>query len=471
MKKYHVMKSIARIILTLILDFSLSANDQVDRTKAPQSDPAPEINIGQPAIFRLDNGLTILVVENHKLPMVTVSLDFDQDPILEGDKAGLKNIFGDMLRAGTKSHTKEQFDEAIDHLGTTFYVASSGVYMSTLRRHLSESVKLMSEALLTPAFDNTQELQKLIKRSITNIKLNEKDSNAISEHVRKILYYGKYHPYGEYASRESLKKITLRDLKKFYQTYFKPNTAYLVFVGDITKEEAKRLADAHFSAWKKGTIPARKYTIAPLPAQLEIDLVDLPSVTQSNISVGGVVNFKKNAPDYFAALLANGILGGGIQGRLFQNLREQKSYTYGAYSNLVSDKHIGSFYASAQVRTEVTDSAVVELIKELRKITSIPVSPEELEIKKKENIGRFILRLENPRTIINFIISELKEQLPKGFYQNYLKSLQLVTLPQITAAAKRYIPAQNAHILIVGKAEQLLPRLEKLGYLIHFFNK
>lgn len=453
-----------------MLCYSSNLIAKIDRTKAPNSSPISKINIKQPIFFQLKNGLKVFIVKNQKIPLVNINLKIDYSPILEGNLAGLQSIFGSMLRSGTKNYTKEQIDELIDQLGTTIYTFSSGIYLSTLKRYLGESVKLLSEILLNTTFDNNQEFQKLIKQNITNIKISEKDPKIISERVRKILYYGKNHPYGEYESYESLKKITIQDLKNFYKTYIKPNISYLVFIGDITKNEAKKLVNQYFSTWEKGNVPIEKYIVSPLPKKLEINLINLSSITQSNIIIGGPINFKKSSSDYFAGFLANSILGGGTQSYLFQNLRERHGYTYGAYSKIEDNKYIGSFSAIAQVKSEVTNNAIIEFINELQRITSKSVSLEDLNIKKKEITGQFILGLENPKTIADFTINELIENLPKKFYQNYLNNLQKVGFLEIMLASKKYILLQNARIIIIGEVKKILPQLKKLNYPIYLFD-
>ncbi len=441
---------------------------QIDRKNPPKGDPPSVIRISKPQVFRLKNGLTVLCVEDHKYPVVRLSLAFDRDPLSQGDKAGIKDIFGEMLRSGTKKHTKEQFDEEIDQMGTSLYSSFSRIYLSSLKRYFVPSLALMNEMVLEPRFDNTQEFKKLIKRSLTKLEMSEKDPEAVSARVRNKLYYGN-HPYAEYASDESLKNIQLKDFRVFYEKFFGPEEAYLTFVGDITKEEAYKLAEEYFSNWKTHPISSKKYQL-PLPlSAIEIDMVDLPSSTQAVINVGAPVNFKKSSPDYFSASLANRILGGGSQGRLFLNLREDKGYTYGAYSSLIPNKDIGSFRAGAQVRTEVVALAVEEFLKEIRRIKE-PIEEKELTSFKNEMSGNFVLALEDPQSAARFIVEEFTESLSENFYQNYLKSLQSVTASEVTQAAKKYI-SDHLRVLVVGDLQKIMPSIKKMGYPVHLFDK
>lgn len=446
--------------------------DFLDRSIPPQSHVIPKVNIQKPKVFQFTNGLKILVVENHKLPIVSVSLYFDRSPIAYQNKAGLQYIFGNMFRSGTKNYTKEQFDEMIEQVGTTFYSSSSKFFLSTLKKHLNLSLKLMSEAILNVTFNNVQEFTKLIKQGIINFEIAEQDANLISDRVRKVLLFGNKHPYGEYASHNSLKNIQLEDLQIFYKNNIYPDHAYLIFVGDITEEEAHILAKKNFSSWSNQNHNTQNinYNIPLSKNQTELFLVDLPHVTQSNISILKTIKVKKKHPDYLPFFLTNEILGGGIQSRLCQNLREKNGYTYGAYSVFIPDKNIGSFFACAQVRNAVTLNAIKEFLKELQNICNDYVSHEELSLKKKELSGHFLLKLENFNNIADFALDEFIEGLPENFYQNYINNIQNITADQILEIANKYLSNQYK-ILIIGNLKEILKNIEELNYPIHILDK
>nr|WP_238784574.1 pitrilysin family protein [Blattabacterium cuenoti] len=430
------------------------------------------INVEKPEFFQMKNGLKVMVVENHKLPLVRVGLEFDSQPFLEKDKAGIKKIFGQMLRSGTKNHSKEELDEMIDYIGSNLYTSFFEISISTLKKHLNKSVFIMSDILLNSRFDNSKELEKIIKQRIIDLHLSEKDPNAILQRVRNVLYFGKDHPYGEYETYDTIKNITLDDLKKLYEKYYIPNISYLSFVGDISKKEAEKFCDLYFSKWESKSYfdePSKEEYL--IPSETEINIVDLPSLTQSTICFGGPICFKKSDPSYFSSILANGILGGGPQSRLFLNLREKKAYTYGAYSVLKSDKNIGYFSVYTQVRNEVTEKAIKDILKEIIKIKKDKVSYEELNIKKKEISGQFILDLEDPNRISDLFICELKNNLPSGFYRNYLKKIKSVTADEIHQSCKKLFSIKNGRIIIVGKANDILPSIKKLGYPIRYFDQ
>src|SRR5690606_9016554 len=239
------MKNTIIYFLTALCSMTV-ATAQVDRTQYPEPGPAPQINIGDPATFTLPNGLKVFVVENHKLPRVTYSLVLDRDPILEGDKAGLTSLMGDMLMGGTTSRTKDELDEAIDRIGATMRVSSTSAYASSLKKYNSQLLELFADVLFRPAFPQN-ELDKLKKQLISGLAAAKEDPNSIVRVVRNAAMYGKDHPYGETETEETVGNIGLQDVKSYYETYFKPNVAYLAIVGDITLEEAKEVVNKHFA--------------------------------------------------------------------------------------------------------------------------------------------------------------------------------------------------------------------------------
>ncbi|HZD83973.1 MAG TPA: pitrilysin family protein [Candidatus Angelobacter sp.] len=421
--------------------------------------------------FSLDNGLKIIILENHQFPIVYVNLLFDRVLFSEGNKSGWKSIFGPMLRSGTKNRTKEEIDQNIEFLGTKFYASFDEMSISSLTRYLDESLSIMRDVLFNPIFNNTKEFEKIIGQKIVYLKINEKNPHTIAKRVKRVLYFGKNHPFGEIQTIESLNNIKIKDFDGFYRSYIEPNVAYLILIGDIDIEKAKKISEKYFYSFTFSPTFDKKYETPPLLSKTTIGLVDIPSVNQSTILVGNKVDFRKNTFDYLSAVLVNSILGGGGQSRLFLNLREDKGYTYNVYSSLIPNKHISSFYVYTQVRSEVTAEAVKEIIKEFNKITSITVTSEELQNYKKEKIGSFLLGLEDLSVRAKFTLDELRYELPFGLHKNYLKSLQEITSLDVKNAANKYIPTENFWILIVGDVNKILPEVGQLGYPIFLLDE
>ena len=435
---------------------------QVDRSKAPAPGPAPEIKIGEYQSFTLPNGLKVFVVENDKLPSVSFSLTLDREPIMEGDKAGYVAIAGLMLAHGTTSRSKAQLDEEIDFIGASLNTSPTGIFASSLSRHKEKLLELMTDVLFNPAFP-PDEFDKIVKQTKSALAANKEDPGAIMSDVRSVLLYGKDHPYGELTTESTVDNLTVDDCKTYYQKYFKPNIGYLAVVGDISFNQSKTLITKYFGGWQKGAVDKPAYEIPNPPDQTFVALVDRPGAVQSVLSITYPVVLKPGEPDVIRARLLNQILGGSFSSRLMQNLREDKGYTYGARSSLSSDELVGSFAASANVRNEVTDSAVHEFLYELKKMRDDGAQEQELKSAKAYIIGSFARSLEQPQTIANFAINTARYNLPEDYYQNYLKNLEMVTIDDIRSMAEKYIKPDNAYIIAVGKAQDIAEKLERFG--------
>ncbi|MEP2773177.1 MAG: insulinase family protein [Fulvivirga sp.] len=453
--------------LIILLSFAVSAFAQVDRTKAPEPGPAPKIQIGDYQSFELKNGLKVFVVENHKLPRVAFSLILDNEPIIEGEKAGYVSITGQLLRNGTTNRTKAQLDEEIDFIGASISTSSSGVFASSLTKHKDKLLELMTDVLFNPAFPE-DELEKIRKQTLSGLAANKEDPSAIANNVSSVLVYGKDHPYGELTQEETVENITLEDCKNYYQKYFKPNVGYLAVVGDIEMKEAKKLVTEYFSKWEKGDIEQPKYETPKAPEKTFVAMVDRPSSVQSVIDVTYPISLEPGNPDVIKSRVLNQILGGGFSSRLMQNLREDKAFTYGARSSLSSDDLVGSFSAGASVRNEVTDSAVAEFLFELKKIREEQVTEDELSAAKASIIGSFARSLERPQTIANFAINTARYNLPEDYYANYLKDVSATSLADVQAMAHKYIKPGQSNILIVGKANEVAENLKQFGNIKYF---
>jgi zinc protease len=455
----------------IILFFSLSPlvlMAQVDRTHAPKPTTAPQVKIAKPVTFTLANGLKVYVVENHKLPKVTANLTFDILPFAEKDKAGMSDMMGSLVRRGTATMEKAQLDEAIDFLGARVSTSATGVNTFSLKKNFPKAMSLMADVVLKPSFP-AKEFDKIRNQELAGLAQEKNDPSAISRNVVHVLNYGKDHPYGELTTEQTVKNVTIDDIKNYYNTYWKPNIAYLVFVGDINAAEARKLAEQYFGNWKKGVVPQAKYPLPKQPAKTNIAIVDRPSSVQSIITISTPVELNFGAPDVIPSSVMSNILGGGIAGgRLFDNLREKHAFTYGASSSLNPDRIIGSFTASASVRNEKTDSAVAEFLNEFKRIRTEAVVDTEVTGMKNFLSGRFARSLEDPATIARFALNIARYNLPADYYENYLKNMALVTPPQVQQMANKYILPGNVNIVIVGNAKEISKGLDKYGEVKYF---
>ena len=452
------------IIACIAVFIAISTQAQIDRSTMPKPGPAPEINLKDAQRFELDNGLKVLVVENHKLPRVSAQLTIDNNPILEGDKAGVASLTSSLLGNGSKNISKDEFNEEVDFLGARLNFGSQSAFASSLTKFFPRIMELMADAAINPNFTQ-EDFGKEKDKLINGLKLQEKDVKEISSRVQRALAYGSKHPYGEFTTEETVNSIKLSDVKNFYDSYFAPTNAYLIIIGDINFDDAKELVEKNFSPWTKRTVSSFGFSKPQDVQYTQINFVDVPNAVQSEITVQNLVNLKMNDPDYLAALVANQILGGGGEARLFLNLREDKGYTYGSYSSIGDSKYAPArFRAFASVRNAVTDSAVVEILKEIDKIASKPVSEEELKNTKAKYIGNFVLALERPQTIAGYALNIETENLPKDFYKTYLEKINAITVADVQKAAKKYFSSKNARIVVVGKGSEVLDNLEKVSF-------
>eukprot|EP01037_Dinobryon_pediforme_P008399 gene8399-8487_t len=446
------------------------AQTPIDRSKMPKPGPAPIITIKNPFIYKLTNGITVLVVEDHRLPKVSATYSIDAGPTVEGNKAGEANLMGEMLSEGTKTMPKAEFDEAIAKMGANVNLYSSGASASALTRYFKSTFELMGQALKEPAF--TQEsFDKVKSQALTNFKSQAKSAKAIAARVDNAIVYGKTHPLGEFDTEESIASLTLQDIIDTYKKYITPSRGYLTIIGDITPAEAKSLAAEVFGNWKGSPLSLAKVPVVANPVKTEIDVIDVPNAVQSEIAVINVVDLKRNDPDYFPALLANYILGGGAQSRLFMNLRETHSFTYGSYSSVNAERWQGTFEATASVRTPKTDSAITEMLNEIKRIRTVKVSDDELATAKALYNGSFALGLEDPARMATFASNILIYQLSADFYKTYLQKVNAVTADDILRVAQKYFNYDNTRVIVVGNSKPFMEGLQKTGYPVKLYDK
>ncbi|MEO6670598.1 MAG: insulinase family protein [Ferruginibacter sp.] len=460
-----------KIIYTLLFAAStLAGSAQVDRSKQPKPGPAPVIEFKNPEIFTLPNGMTILVVENHKLPRVSATLNIDMGPVKEGEKAGVMQLMGQMMGEGTRSMPKAKFDESVDLLGADVNLFSTGGSTIALTRYFAQAFTLMADALKEPAFPQ-ESFEKIQKQTITNLKSGEKSAATISGRVVSALGYGKRTAMGEFVTEESVKALTLDDVKRAYKDHITPSRSYLTFVGDITPGKAKELATKAFGTWTGKKLPVPEFANVENVSSTEINFVDVPTAVQGELSVTNLINNPMSGKDYHALLIANQILGGGAEAKLFMNLREKHGFTYGSYSNTGSGRFQAQFKTSAQVRSEKADSAVVEMLSEIDNMRNGKITDAELASAKAKYNGSFALKLEDPANTATYAANILINGLEKDFYRTFLQKINALTVTDIQRVSKKYYDRDKARIVIVGNGSKILPNLTRLGYPVKLYDK
>ncbi len=460
MKKSIILLS--SLFLTLIMQAQ-------DRTQ-PKPGPSPVINIKKPESFTLPNGLKVMVVENHKLPRVSFNLSIDNTPYVEGTKKGVADLTSSLIGNGSMKIPKDAFNEEIDFLGADLNFYSSGASGSSLSKYSGRILELMAEGALNPNFTQ-EEFDKEKDKLIEGLKTQEKSVAAVAGRVQNVLAFGKSHPSGEFLSEETIKNVTLSDVESNYHTNFVPENAYLIIIGDVKFKETKKAVEKLFGSWVKATAPSLTYTDPKNVQYTQINFVDMPNAVQSEIALQNTVDLKMNDKDYFATIVANQILGGDFNSYLNMNLREAHGWTYGARSSIGGSKYISTFRASTQVRNAVTDSAVVEFFKEIKKIRTEKVTDEMLANVKAGYVGKFVMQIEKPQTVAGYALRIKTQGLPEDFYENYIKNINAVTAEDVLAVANKYFLEDNIRVVIVGKGSEVLPGLEKLKIPMFYFDK
>ncbi len=461
------MRNSIIILSSLFLTMTMQAQNRPQ----PKPGPAPTINIKKPVSFVLPNGLKVLVVENHKLPRVAFNLSIDNTPYTEGSKKGVANLTSSLIGNGSKTISKDAFNEEVDFLGADINFRSSGASASGLSKYAKRILELMADGALNPNFTQ-EEFDKEKDKLIEGLKTQEKSVPAVAGRVENVLVYGKNHPYGEYLSEETIKNVSLADVKANYGSNFVPEKAYLVIIGDVNYKDTKKMVENLFGSWVKAKAPQLTYSAPSNVQYTQINFVDMPNAVQSEISLVNTINLKMSDPDFFPVIVANQVLGGDFNSYINMNLREAHGWTYGARSSAGIDKFtVSKFKANSQVRNAVTDSAVVEFLKEIKRIRTEKVTDETLNNVKAGYVGKFVMGVEKPQTVARYALNIETESLPADFYENYIKNIQAVSADDVMRVANKYFLSENLRIIITGKGSEVISGLEKLKIPMFYFDK
>lgn len=436
----------------------------IDRTQIPQPSNHISIDLGEPIIYQLDNGLTLMVVENHKLPKVSLTLMMDTPPNDPNDQSGLNALTSQLMGKGSLQVSKDDFNEEIEFLGGSISLRTQSASISSLSRYFPRILELFADAILNPNFTQ-EELDKEREKRLEALKSIENSTQSVCERINYALVYGIHHPYGRFETETSLKSITLDDVKNFYKENFSPTKAYMIVIGDIKAIQAQQMIENLFGSWK---CKNHSYTDIYAPKNVshtQINFIDMPHAVQSELQVFNLHDLQMTHQDYFPALIMNYILGGSFGSYINMNLREQNGFTYAAQSSISTNKWTrATFHISTKVRNEVTANAVEEILKEIKRIQTQEVTAEKLAEAKAKYLGAFILSTEKPATIAQLTLNTLTQELPKDFYKNYIKNMEAVTISDVKRVANKYIKINNLRFIIVGKKDQVIPLLQTIKF-------
>jgi zinc protease len=441
----------------------------VIKGKAPVNKEVLKVKLPRAEEATLTNGLRVILLPAHKVPTFNMQM-----VVLSGglsdktDYHGLASFTATLLREGTAKRSSKDIAEQVDAIGATLGANSglstmtSVVNASGLIENLDQTLDLFADVIRNPTFPQA-EVDKYKTRTLAQLQFQRSIPQFLAQEQFNKAIYGANHPASLVSPpAESIKKLTSKDMADFHSTYYRPNNAILAIVGDVTMKEIMPKLEKYFGDWAKGEVPATSIPPAPAQADARIFLIDRPGSVQTVLQLG-TLGIERISPDYFAVLLADRVLGGGPSGRLFLNLREDKGYTYGAYSNFGGSKFRGTWVSSSEVRTDVTEGAMKEFMYELNRLRNEPVSAEELDNAKRAIIGSFALSLEQPTTLLQNIITQKLYNLPADYWDTYPQKVSAITAADVQAAAQKYIDLGHLQVVAVGDASKAREILSKYG--------
>lgn len=453
---------------------------QIDYSRnLPKPGPDPKFVLPTIEKQKLSNGLEVWLVRESELPIVSMNMVFKTGGTVDPTgKSGLASLTASQLDTGTKTRSAVEIANQLQDIGATLGTGANwdaaNVSTQTLTKNLDKALEIFSDVIVNATFPES-ELESSRRRALVGLMQRKDNPNAIASLVYNSLLYGKNHPYGNSltGNEVSIKSVKQSDLKNFYQTYYRPNNAVLVVVGDVTMNALKPKLESAFANWKSAQVPMSKTPDAAVFDRPGIYLVDKPGAAQSVINIGQVGVSRSN-PDFYPLQVMNSILGGGGSARLFMNLREDKGYTYGAYSGFAYRRGAGPFTASAAVQTAVTKESVIEFLKELNGIRgAIPISQRELDANKQSLIRGFPGDFETNGQIAGQLGALATYGLPDSYFNTYISKISAVTLADVNRVANKYLTPDKMAILIVGDRNTIelgLKQIPQLGNKINYLD-
>lgn len=425
-----------------------------DRTVPPRLGPPKSLSLPPVVTRTLPNGLRVLIVEHHELPVadfiLVTATGVEADP---PTRAGIATLLMSMLDEGTTSRSALQIADQEAFLGIELSTSSgwdaSRVSLHAPTAQMDSALALMADVTLRPSFP-AADLERLRAERLTELIQLRDRGPGVADVAFPSIIYGADHPYGRpmLGTEASVSAITRADLEQFYRTYFRPNNSTLIVVGDVRPDDVMRRIGAAFGSWERADVPQPTIAAARIPGTTAVYLIDKPGAAQSSVRIGSV-GAPRSTKDYFGLLLANTILGGSFTSRLNQNLRETKGYTYGAGSRFDMRRAAGPFTARAEIVAEKTDSALIEFMKELRAIRDTVPAAELAKAKTYLQLqmpGSF----ETTSQIANQLVPIALYDLPLDYYNGYAQQIERLTQADVQRVAREYIDPTRLAIVIVG---------------------
>lgn len=464
------MKYLARFLSSAIMLLAVQSTvdaQTFDRTKPPALGAPPKVSLPPIVTRQLANGLKLMVVEHHELPIADFVLLIGSGGTTEpAGKMGAANLTAAMLREGTTTRKSLEIADQMAFLGVSLNTGSSWesttLTLHTPTAQLDSALALFADVALRPSFP-ANEFDRIRKTRLTELLQLKDQGPAIANIAYPAIVYGKSHPYGArlLGTEESVAGLSVADLQSYYGTNFRPNNATLIVVGDVTPAQIEAKANQYFGAWQRGDVAPVIYSDPPKPGTTAIYLIDKPGAAQSSFRIA-TVGVPRSTKDYFALTVMNTILGGSFTSRLNNNLRETKGYTYGARSQFDMRRSAGPFIASAEIVAAKTDSALIEFMKELNAIRqSVPA--EELSKAKRYLQLALPADFETTQQIAGALVPVAMHALPLDYYNNYVQNIEAVTQADVQRVAQQYVNPGALAVVIVGDKATIEPTLRAVN--------
>lgn len=446
-----------------------TATTSVDRSKMPDLGPAPEITFPDLQRATLSNGVKVVLAERHSAPLVNLNLVLNAGASAD-PKPGTSNITMSMLTEGTKKRSSLEISEDLANLGTNLFAFSdldtSRVSVSSLKSKLDESLDIFADVVLNPSFPE-KEFKRLQKQQLDGIEQEKADPQSIALRLMPGLIYGKDHAYGQpftgSGTPESVNNMSQADVVKFHQTWFKPNNATIVVVGDTTISEIVPKLEKLLKDWKSGEVPKKNLVPVAQKDKPTVYLVDRPG-SQQSIIVAGHVALPKANPDELAITTMNNILGGVFTSRLNLNLREDKHWSYGVFSFLAEAQGQRPFISISPVQTDKTKESIIEVAKELKQVLdSKPITQEEFTKDQTNQVLELPGSWETNARVLNSILNIVRYGYADDYYKKYANEVRNLKLDQVNAAARKVIQPDKLVWLIVGDRSKIEAGIRELN--------
>ena len=435
----------------------------------PDVPPPKPLVIPTPAIQTLPNGLQVVVVERHTLPLITLRLVVRSGAECDPPKLpGTAALVNGLLTEGTARRTSRQIAEAIDSAGgvadNDVDWDSSYLSLSVLTDRTDLAFDLVSDMIAHPAFQPA-EIERQRKQTISGLQVSQDDPAYVADMaIQELVFSGTAYGHPEDGTLESAGRITAQDLRDFHRRYYQPANCILAVVGDITVKEATALAAKYFSGWQNGSEPATAPSGDPTPSdEQRVIAIDKSDAVQTEIRIGAL-GVPRDSPDYLALSVANEILGGPSENRLFKALRTRQGLTYGASSDLVCRRHLGAWVAKTFTRTPETVKSAHIALEQMQTLQDHGINHQELDTAQSYLVGHLALEFETSDNVAGKVLELIQDGLPLDYWNHYPEKIQALTTEQVGGVAKRYLGKDHDVIVLVGSISDFKKDLKKLGH-------